>query len=224
MLKKLKVKKFVKICSYIILILGFILLFTELALRYLLPLPSVKTKILNQISSAIGAKLNAENISAGFFGVEIDNVTLDTDKENLIVVKNIKIMQNPFKVLKGQLSVNHIYINEPVLQIIRYKDGSFNFDPLLSSSQTDPKAEKKEKTSSGVPLDLRIKSCTISFSFSLSRAISTIPTAPSTIILRASIIAEACCLWSMTEAISGAYARYVILASIISSPASSTLL
>lgn len=158
MLKKLKVKKFVKICSYIILILGFILLFTELALRYLLPLPSVKTKILNQISSAIGAKLNAENISAGFFGVEIDNVTLDTDKENLIVVKNIKIMQNPFKVLKGQLSVNHIYINEPVLQIIRYKDGSFNFDPLLSSSQTDPKAEKKEKTSSGVPLDLRINS------------------------------------------------------------------
>ena len=157
MLKKLKVKKIVKIGSYIIVILGFILLFTELALRYLLPLPSVKTKILNQISSAIGAKLNAENISAGFFGVEIDNVTLDTDKENLIVVKNIKIMQNPFKVLKGQLSVNHIYINEPVLQIIRYKDGSFNFDSLLSSNQTDPKTEKKEKTSSGVPLDLRIK-------------------------------------------------------------------
>ena len=41
-------------------------------------------------------------------------------------------------------------------------------------------------------------------SFSLSSAISTMPTAPSTIILRASMMAEACCRCSMAAAISGA--------------------
>ena len=40
--------------------------------------------------------------------------------------------------------------------------------------------------------------------FSRSRAISTVPTAPSTIIFRASTMALACWRWSMTAAISEA--------------------
>lgn len=39
---------------------------------------------------------------------------------------------------------------------------------------------------------------------SFSSAISTIPTAPSTINVRAATMAPACCHWSIAEAISGA--------------------
>ena len=47
-------------------------------------------------------------------------------------------------------------------------------------------------------------SSTVLFSERRSRAISTMPTAPSTIIFRASMMALACWRWSMTAAISGA--------------------
>ena len=47
-------------------------------------------------------------------------------------------------------------------------------------------------------------SSTVPFSARRSSAISTMPTAPSTIILRASMMALACWRWSMTAAISGA--------------------
>ena len=62
----------------------------------------------------------------------------------------------------------------------------------------------------------------ISLTISMGRQLSR-NTPASTIILRASMIALACCLCSITAAISGAYAKYVILASIISRPASFTL-
>ena len=47
-------------------------------------------------------------------------------------------------------------------------------------------------------------SSTVPFFARRSSAISTMPTAPSTIILRASMMALACWRWSMTAAISGA--------------------
>lgn len=153
--KKLKVKKIVKICSYILVFLVFIVLLAEISLRYFLPLPSVKTKILDKVSSVIGAKLTAGEISAGLLWIEIDNVALDTGKDSLLTCKSLKVRQNLLKILKGQVSLKHIYVDEPVLKIIRYKDGSFNFDTLLS--QEEKPAQDKNETAGGVPLDLRIK-------------------------------------------------------------------
>ena len=51
------------------------------------------------------------------------------------------------------------------------------------------------------------------------KAISTISTAPCTILCLAATIAVACCLFNMAEAISFAYAKYPILASRTSIPA-----
>ena len=155
--KKLKINKITKICVYILLILGLFLLLLEFTLRYFLPLPSVKTKILDRVSQVIGAQLKAGDISAGLLWIEIDNITLDTDKNNLITFKSLKVRQNFLKLLAGQVSLKHIYINEPIIQIIRYKDGTFNFDPLLSPQETNPKSNTENSETSGVPLDLRIK-------------------------------------------------------------------
>ena len=159
MFKKLKIKKIIKIFSWLLVILGIIILCAEVTLRCFLPVPSVKAKILNKISDAIGAQLTVGEVSASLFGAEIDNVILGINEDNFITLKKLKIRQNPLKLLKGQISVKHIYIDEPVFQIIRYKDGAFNFGSLLSSEKTDTKESTEEKkTSGGVPLDLRIKS------------------------------------------------------------------
>ena len=160
MLKKLKFRKIIKICFYSIVIFGFFLLFAELSLRYLLPLPSVKEKFLSKVSQAIGANLTAGSIYAGLFSIEIDNIVLDTPKSNLLALKSIKIRQNPLKLLMGQISVKSIYINEPVLQIVRYQDGSYNFDSLLSPAKEEIKTQENKDT--GIPVDLRIKNFNLS--------------------------------------------------------------
>lgn len=157
--KKLKIKKIIKICSYLVIILGIILLLAEFSLRCFLPLPSVKEKILAKISSSIGAKLTADKISASILGVEIDNIILNVREDNLISLKKLKIHQNPLKLLKGQLSLKHIHIDEPIIQITRYKDGTFNFDSLLSSEEET--SQEAKVSQGGVPLDLRIKILTL---------------------------------------------------------------
>lgn len=162
-MKKIKIKKLIKIFSYLLLCFGFMLLLAEFALRYLLPLNSIKMKTLDYVSKAVGAEVSAGDISAGLLGVEIDNISLENkEKHTLFNCKNLQIALNPFKLLLGQLAVKRISLEEPLVQIIRYKDGSFNFDSLLSSEQE--KQEQAESTSEkklGVPFDIRIKNLQI---------------------------------------------------------------
>ncbi len=150
-------QRIIKVVAYILVFFGFFLLFAEFALRYILPLPTVKSKLLSTVSSSIGADIKAGDISAGLFGIEIDALTLDTQKGNVFTCKDLRVKLNPFKLLVGEISVKDIYIQEPVFQIIRFKDGSFNFSPLVSSSEEDTKNLQEENKEDSDPIDLKIK-------------------------------------------------------------------
>jgi hypothetical protein len=63
---------------------------------------------------------------------------------------------NPLKLFLGQLSINKIILREPKVQIVRYKDGNFNFTPLLSGEQEKGQEESPDEKT-GVPFDIRIK-------------------------------------------------------------------
>lgn len=152
-----KIKRIIKFFAYILVFFGFFLLFAEFALRYILPLPSVKNKLLNTVSSSVGADIKAGDISAGLFGIEIDAITLDTQKGNVFTCKDLKIKLNPFKLLIGQIDIKDIYIYEPVIQIIRFQDGSFNFSPLVSSSEEETKNSQEENKNDSDPIDLKVK-------------------------------------------------------------------
>ena len=154
-MKKNKFKKIIKIFGYIVVGLCVLLVAAELALRFLLPLESIKTKTLAYVSKTIGAEVKADKVSASFFGVKIENVSLDTS-DNLFVCKDVLINLNPFKLLFGQLSISKIILQEPKVQIVRYKDGSFNFDALISA-KNEEEQEKASEEETGVPFDIRIK-------------------------------------------------------------------
>lgn len=152
-----KLRKITKICAYVLIFLGFLLLLTEFSLRYILPLPSVKAKVLTKISSVVGADIQAGDISAGLFGIELDAITLDTQKGNLFACKDLKIKLNLFKLLIGQISLKDIYIYKPVFQIIRYQDDTYNFTPLISSEEETKNLQEEQKEASFPMLDLKIK-------------------------------------------------------------------
>lgn len=155
-MKKNKFKKIIKIFIYLSLFLCFLVLLADLSLRFLLPLENVKTKTLSYVSQTIGAQINVGKISASIFGVKIENVSLDTS-DNLFVCKEVLIRLNPFKLVFGQLSINKIILREPSLQIIRYKNDSFNFDPLISDENKTKQQEDSSSKKTRVPFNIRIK-------------------------------------------------------------------
>ena len=155
-MKKNKFNKIVKIFGYIFIVLCVLVVAAELALRFLLPLESIKTKTLAYVSQTIGAEVKADKVSASFFGVKIENVSLDTS-DSLFVCKDVVISLNPFKLLFGQLAISKIILQEPKVQIVRYEDGSFNFDTLLSSEKETEEQENISEEKTSIPFDIRIK-------------------------------------------------------------------
>lgn len=152
-----KIKLLLKILFYTLICCGFLVLAAEFSLRYLLPLPKVKTKIAAEISSVLGADLHVGDISAGLFYIELENVIIDTSKVNLVVCKNIKMNLNVFKLLFGHLSIKNIVVNQAHVQIIKNKDGVFNFEELSSDSKEQTKAAEENSSSGVPPIDLRIQ-------------------------------------------------------------------
>ena len=158
------IKKTLKICSYIVVFIGFLLLVAEFSLRYILPLDSIKTKALSYVSQKIGAEVKAGDISAGLFSIEIDNVSVDITKDvpqNLLTCNKMHLVLNPFKLLFAQLSIKKILLEKPYIQIIRYQDGSFNFDSLISSDEEQEVSSAENVSESGEPFDFRIKNLQI---------------------------------------------------------------
>ncbi len=153
-------KKIIKIFTYTFFVLCLLVVLAELSLRFLLPLESIKTKTLSYISQTIGAEVKADKISASLFGLKIKNVLLDTAEDtsdNLFVCKDLVISLNPLKLLLGQLSINKIVLKEPKVQIIRYKDGKFNFDALTSSENKEETQESASEEKTTNPFDIRVK-------------------------------------------------------------------
>lgn len=154
-------KKIIKIFIYTFFVLCFLIVLAEISLRFLLPLESIKTKTLNYISQTVGAEVKADKISASLFGLKIKNVSLDTSSEdtsdNLFVCKDLVISLNPLKLVLGQLSINKIVLKEPKVQIIRYKDGKFNFDALTSAENKEETQESSSEEKPSVPFDIRVK-------------------------------------------------------------------
>ena len=153
-------KKIIKFFTYTFFVLCFLVVLADLSLRFLLPLESIKTKTLSYISQTIGAEVKADKISASLFGLKIKNVLLDTSEDtsdNLFVCKDLVISLNPLKLVLGQLSINKIILKEPKVRIIRYKDGKFNFDALISAENKEETQESASEEKTTNPFDIRVK-------------------------------------------------------------------
>lgn len=151
--------KLLKIAGYIFAGLCILLALAELSLRFILPSESVKAKTLAYISQTIGADVKADKISASFFGIKLNNVSIDVAGGNLFCSKNFQIKLNPFGLLIGQVYVSKIIINDPFLQITKNQDGTFNFTPLLAEEENQENSPSDEELT--VPFDIRIKNLSL---------------------------------------------------------------
>ena len=164
-MKKIKLLTKILLCVLALLFLAIAAL--HFALVYFAPSESVKAKIINTIHEQTLADVRIGSISASIFDFHVKNVEFDIEKQNIAKVDSLYIHFSLIKLLKGQLKINRITIENMDIVIIRDKQGKFNFDPIFESPmfKTDPEEDAKKEENKDTqeeegtnPLDLLLNS------------------------------------------------------------------
>ncbi|VAX19770.1 hypothetical protein MNBD_NITROSPINAE02-2158 [hydrothermal vent metagenome] len=117
---------------------GFIY-FVALGIAFLYVLPAMfeaeryKSFVLDIISKAIQTDITAENIDLHLLdgpGITFDNIVISRGNRPIATVKKIKADINIWESLKGDISITRLKVEDPVIRLVRRRDGSFNFPAL----------------------------------------------------------------------------------------------
>src|SRR3954464_11933228 len=93
--------------------------------------------ILPRVNSALHATVTVGDSSISpFFKVTLEDVKIKTSvvEEPLLLAKAIRTRYSLMDIIGGNINVDLLAIDSPIIQITQYADGSRNIDPLLSSS------------------------------------------------------------------------------------------
>src|SRR3989339_620871 len=154
-MKKFKKFLLIFIISVVVIFIGAIV-----ALRIAFPPEKLKGILITKMSEFLHREIEIKNVSIGFRGLEVDDLKVSerpSFKEGTFVeAKQFLIMPDLFAILRKQISISKIVLKSPKINIVRYKDNSFNFSDLMpkestvtvkqAEKQPEGKSAKKEST------------------------------------------------------------------------------
>jgi len=173
-----KLKLFAKILLCILVFLFLIIATLHFALVHLAPLDSVKNKIITTIKEQMSIDAKIGSISASIFDFEVKGLDLDIENQNIAHIDKLYLHFSLIKLLKGQIKVNSISIDELNVVIVKDKNGKFNFDPIFESpmfkkneqetKQEETKKQDEQEQEQDSPINLLLHStqlhnCNIAF-------------------------------------------------------------
>jgi AsmA protein len=129
--------------------------------HYYLTEERVKTLIIPQAEAALGREVAIGDIKIGLLsGITVkDFLIKEADKKNNFVsTKAFVLSYKLLPLLQKKLIISEIRFDEPAVQILRDKNGKFNFSTLalLSEDTAQKKPEKTGSASAALPLALTI--------------------------------------------------------------------
>lgn len=135
-----------------------ILLAADLSLRWLLPADSVQEKISSLIASKTNGEVQIKRVTAGLTGINAEGLSLSLPEGGDIAsVESLSLKVMPLKLIRGEIDFNRIFIDGVKINIIRDKNGKFNFDGLFADAAGNTSAGKENSESSSFIKDLRVK-------------------------------------------------------------------
>ena len=142
-----KIKLLAKIFICILAFLFLLVAALHFALVYFAPSESVKNKIITTVREQMSADIKIDSIAASIFDFHVKGISLDVADQNMARIDDAYIHFSLIKLLKGQLKINRITIENMDIIISRDKQGKFNFDPILESPmfKTNLKKENYKK-------------------------------------------------------------------------------
>jgi hypothetical protein len=107
-----------------------------------------KGVILPRVGAAINAKVTVSDASIRPFSqVTLKEIQVTPNgAEMLLTAKEFRLRYNLMAILRGNLVVNELTLESPMLQVIQNADGTSNLDPILSSQ---PSAQPSTPTPDG---------------------------------------------------------------------------
>ena len=135
-----------------------ILLAADLSLRWLLPTDSVQEKISSLIASKTNGEVQIKRVTAGLTGINAEGISLSLPEGGDIASiesRSLKVM--PLKLIRGEIDFNRIFIDGVKVNIIRDKNGKFNFDGLFADAAGNTSDGEGNSESSSFIKDLRVK-------------------------------------------------------------------
>jgi AsmA protein len=129
----------------------------------------VRTVVLPLAEDQLQRKIDFGEISIGLFsGISIADFRVQEKDaaENFISLKKLDLHYRLWPLLKGQIAVDQVLLVDPVINVIRNQDGSFNFSDLIKGGQQDPPradpADGKKSDGATVPgVNLLVKELSI---------------------------------------------------------------
>lgn len=151
-----------------VLVLLFVIAVAGLAafVHYYLTDERVKAFIIPQAEAALGRKVAIGDIKIGLLsGITIRDFLIkevDSD-QNFVSARAFVLSYDLMPLLQKKVVISEIRFDEPTVQILRDKNGQFNFSSLALLSEERDKKEKKENGASTTALPVALTFNQISF-------------------------------------------------------------
>ena len=141
-----------------------LLIVVAIALPFLVNVNSFRPQIESNLSSALGRPVKVGNLDLSIFSgsVKADELSIADDPKfsstPFIQAKSLKVGVELLPLIfSKQLNVTHLSIDQPQINLLRGRDGAWNFSSLGNqSAQSAQAAKAPEKKASGAPANISV--------------------------------------------------------------------
>ena len=152
-------KKIFKFFLILFIIFAILILGAIIALKIMFPMEKIKAQLQEQVKSKINREIDFKDVSLSLKGISITDFALSektTFKDGTFISAQKASAQVDLKaLLHKQIKIDTIGLENLTINIIKYKDGKFNFDDLISKEQTTQSSETKQAESSLIDISAK---------------------------------------------------------------------
>ena len=152
-------KKIFKFLLILLIIIVILILGALIALRIMFPMEKIKAQLQEQVKSKINREIDFKDVSLSLKSITIKDFALSektTFKEGTFISAQKASAQVDLKaLLHKQIKIDTIGLENLTINIIKYKDGKFNFDDLISEKQNTQSSEIKQEESSLIDISAK---------------------------------------------------------------------
>lgn len=145
-------KKLLKLLLKTVLVLAVLGVAALVALRIIFPPEKIKSMALDYAKNTLHREIKFDGLSFNLIGVTLDNFALseaETFKAGTFVkADKLAVKVALWPLLKKRVEISTVIVDGLDVNVIKQKDGSFNFDSLLPAAEQEAQKEEEAKESS----------------------------------------------------------------------------
>jgi len=143
-------KKILKISAIVVIAILVIFAVLIASIPFLFPPEKMRAMLVNELTSLTGRQVSVKKLQFNIFkGIELDNVIIkESDGQGSFIKDDVILLRyNLFALFARQLVIYKFELVSPYAEIIKDKDGRFNFSDMFNKNQNVPvKAKSVSKS------------------------------------------------------------------------------